>query len=325
MQQNILPLLRLLSDGHFHSGEAIAAALNISRTAVWKKIKKCHALGVIIESVKGRGYRMTRPFDLLQREKIFALLSSDALRQFPSLDVLEEVDSTNRYVFDYIDQNSHLPYVCFAEYQTGGRGRRGRLWHSPLGNIAFSMAWSFERGVVAIEGLSLLVGLAVVKALASEGVEHVQLKWPNDVLCKQAKLAGILLEMKGDPQGLCQIIIGVGINMALPMGLEEIDQAYASVFDKNPKVSRNRLCAQLLNQLAAMMPVFAEKGFAPFADEWKRYDAYAGKIVRLSSGEYLKEGVAKGVTQKGALLLECDGNLEEVYAGELSLRLRDDS
>jgi len=325
MQQKILPLIRFLSDGKFHSGESIASLIGISRTAVWKKVQKCVELGVEIESVKGKGYRIVTPFDLLESHLIINGLSDAAVEQFQLIDVFEEIGSTNRYALDYVDKNGKTPYLCFAEYQTGGRGRRGRDWHSPLGNIAFSLVWSFEQGASATEGLSLLIGLALARALEQEGVLGVQLKWPNDVLLNQAKLAGILLEMKGDPQGLCHIVIGVGINIAVQTDTEVIDQAFVSVFDVKPNMSRNQFCAQLLNQLAAMLPVFSVQGFAPFKEQWAQYDAYANQPVSLSAGERYQQGMARGINEKGALLLQDELGLHEIYAGELSLRPLNDS
>lgn len=325
MQQKLLQLIRLLADGTFHSGESIAFSIGISRTAVWKKIKKCIDLGVEIESVKGKGYRMLKPFEVLNREVVCKYLSPGATEQFTQIEFFEEIDSTNRHALDYVDSHGPTPYICFAEYQTSGRGRRGRSWYSPLGNIAFSLVWHFERGAAALEGLSLLIGLAVVRALKAEGIDGVSLKWPNDVLYSNHKLAGILLEMKGDPQGLCHVVIGVGINTALPQEIDSIDQPFASLYDLNPKLSRNRLCAQLLNELALMVPAFFNNGFSTFKESWMRYDAYKGKKVRLLSGEREQLGIARGVSDNGALILEEQGELREVHAGELSLRLLDDS
>lgn len=325
MSSNLIPLIRLLSDGAFHSGESIATLIGISRTAVWKKIKKCTELGVEIESVKGKGYRMVRPFEVLEPDKVRASLSAEAEKLFSQIDFFGQLDSSNQHTLNYIDQNGAMPYVCFAEYQTAGRGRRGRNWHSPLGNIAFSVAWSFDSGASALEGLSLVVGLAVVRALQAEGVDGVKLKWPNDVLVNHQKLAGILLEIKGDPQGLCHVVMGVGINMTLPKQVEAIDQPFTSLYEINPKLSRNRLCAQLLNELAVIMPEFSRDGFPPFKDQWMQYDAFINQQVRLISGEREQLGIAKGVSENGALLLQEGGQTKEVYAGEVSLRLNHDT
>jgi len=325
MPSNLLALIRLLSDGAFHSGESIANLIGISRTAVWKKIKKCSELGVDIQSVKGRGYRIVRPFEVLQADMVRNLLSLDARQSFTEIEFFEQIDSTNQHALNVIDRNGATPYVCFAEYQTSGRGRRGRNWHSPLGNIAFSLVWSFDSGASALEGLSLVIGLAVVRALKAEGVDGIELKWPNDVLVNYQKLAGILLEIKGDPQGVCHVVIGVGINMALPQQVEAIDQPFTSLYELNPRLSRNRLCARLLNELAVMMPLFSSEGFRPFKDQWMQYDAFNDRQVRLISGEREQLGIAKGVNHNGALLLDVSGDIKEINAGELSLRLLHDS
>ena len=316
-------LLNLLADGEFHSGESLGQALGVSRAAVWKQLKKLESLGLVCHSVKGRGYRVPGGIDLLQRERFEALLTPEVLGQLDAITLELSLPSTNRLAMEQAQQGLRHGCLYLAEQQTAGRGRRGRSWVSPFArNLYFSLTWSFAGGAAALEGLSLLVGLALQQGLASIGIDGVKLKWPNDLLYDGRKLAGVLLEMSGDASGQCQVVIGVGLNVAMPdAAADSVDQPWIDlqrVVRKPP--NRTEVLAALLNGLVPMLRQFEQQGFAPFQQAWQQHNAHQGQTVELTTESYSQRGVCVGVDSSGALLLETDTGVQSFYGGELSLR-----
>jgi BirA family transcriptional regulator, biotin operon repressor / biotin---[acetyl-CoA-carboxylase] ligase len=317
----LMKLLRLLADGQFHSGEELGSLIGVSRSAVWKHLKKMEELGVKVLSVKGRGYSVVGGLDLLDYVEILACLDSSLLRE---ITVLPHVDSTNSYLMRQKDRALH---VCLTEFQSSGRGRRGRRWVSPFAkNIYCSIAWGFDGGVAALEGLSLAIGLAVVRTLQRYGVTGLKLKWPNDVLYANQKLAGILIEMTGDPAGYCEVVIGVGINVSMSnLDADSIDQPWIDLqkicLDQSLQpISRNKLAASLIDELIVVLADYGKQGFSAYFDEWQFYNAHQGKLVELINGNTHHQGVCMGVTETGALRIDM-GLGEEIFnGGEISLR-----
>lgn len=327
-------ILNILQDGNFHSGESLGEALGCSRTAVWKHLQKLEALGLTIESVKGTGYRVTNGFELLNSTLILTAITDVAAQQLSNLEVFKSIDSTNKYARQKAESQSAPGSVVLAEQQSAGRGRRGKSWVSPFAaNLYLSIVWDFENGAQALEGLSLAVGVAVKRALNAQGVADVQLKWPNDIYVKGKKLGGILLEMIGDPMGPCSVIVGVGINVAMPAQYgESIDQQWTDVRTqiqtndanqkqvKNP--SRNDLAAALISEIFTLLKDFQTKGFGYYRDEWQAADAFFDMRAVISTSKQATEGVVKGIEDNGALRLQLDnGEIQTFIGGELSLRL----
>jgi BirA family biotin operon repressor/biotin-[acetyl-CoA-carboxylase] ligase len=298
-------LLHLLADGQFHSGTDLGQHLNMSRAAVWKQLKGVEALGVKLHRVRGRGYRISGGLDLLDVEAI--------QRQLPVLDPTFNVQlhmslpSTNQTLMQRQQLRSIHAEVILAEVQTSGRGRLGRQWQSPFGqNVALSLGWNFAGGAAALEGLSLVVGVALAQALADLGVHQVQLKWPNDVLVGGKKLAGILLEMRGDATGPCHVVIGIGLNVHLTHD-DAIDQPWVSL-------------TQILLRLNRHLHQFVRYGFSAVRDEWQQYNYYQNQPVQLLLVGKSVEGVCRGVDLVGALMVEHDGVVKAYSGGEISLR-----
>lgn len=317
-------LLSLLADGDFHSGEALGRELGISRTAVWKQLQKLGDRGVEVETVRGRGYRLTRPLELLDPALLESELAALGCGGRYHIDVRDAVDSTNAVVTTLAAGAGLVP-VSTAERQTAGRGRRGKPWVSPYAsNLYFSLLWQFEGGAAALEGLSLAVGVGLARVVSALDAPDVALKWPNDVHYRGKKLAGILLELQGDPDGRCGVVIGVGVNVSMPgAAAAAIDQEWTDLTTIALQLpGRNALLARVLAELHAVISGFEREGFAVFRDEWQALDAYADSKVCLRSGDTAIEGVARGVSERGALLLERDGRLEPFSGGELSLRPR---
>ena len=319
-------LLRTLADGRFHSGEALAEQCGISRTAVWKQLSQIKAqLGLEIFSVKGRGYRLAVPLELLDQLRIEQAMSVSTCAKISVLEIKGQIDSTNSYLMTRVSDGIESGHVCLAEQQTAGRGRQGRVWISPYGNnIYLSIFWRFTLDLAGISGLSLAAGVIVAKTLNQLGVMDIGLKWPNDILWHDKKLAGILIEVSGEQGGPSNVVLGLGLNCRIS-GLdgEAIGQPWidlAALAGEKP-TSRNLLAAKLVEALLEGMSEFQQCGFSAMVDEWNRYDLYQGKTVALQAGSQSIIGVHRGVGGNGALLLEVSGEIKAYHGGELSLRV----
>ncbi len=316
-------LLQLLADGEFHSGQELAQLMGVSRSAVREQLNKLDDVGLSLESVKGTGYRLTGGIELLDESLLHSYLDSETSALVSELYVADSIDSTNAEALRRIEAGSMTSgFVCTAEQQTAGRGRRGRHWVSPYGkNIYLSLTWAFDAGAGALEGLSLAVAVAASAALKSTGLKNLGLKWPNDLLLDGAKLGGILIETVGDIQAHCEVVVGIGINVSMPQRVaESIDQPWADLEQVLPGISRNQLLASLINRLLLLLSEYEDKGFAPWRDSWMALDAYANTPVAVISGSRTLAGTARGIDQSGALRLETEFGIQVIQGGEVSLR-----
>ena len=315
----MLTLLKLLKDGRFHSGQALGAALGISRSAVWKQLQRLEAdLNLSVHKVRGRGYQLAMPLELLERDQL-------ADSPYPVF-IHESLDSTNAEALREISGGAQAPFVILAEQQSAGRGRRGRKWISPFAeNIYYSLVLRIDGGMRQLEGLSLIVGLAVLSSLREFGSCDAGLKWPNDVLVGNKKIAGILLELVGDPADVCHVVIGIGINVNM-MIASDVDQFWTSVrLEAGQAINRNELIAALSRNLQGYLIHHEAEGFAAIQAEWESNHLWQGREVTLIAGTHTVDGVVAGVDQQGALRLNVAGQEKVFSGGELSLRLRHDS
>ena len=315
----MLTLLKLLKDGRFHSGQALGAALGISRSAVWKQLQHMESdLNLSIHKVRGRGYQLAAPLELLE---------SDQLDASPwPVSIHHSLDSTNAEALRAIERGAMAPFVVMAERQTAGRGRRGRKWVSPFAeNIYYSLVLRMDGGMRQLEGLSLVVGLAVLNALKSVGVSEAGLKWPNDVLVGNKKIAGILLELVGDPADVCHVVLGIGINVNMKVA-SEVDQAWTSLFlESGVAINRNILVSRLNESLLVYLRRHESLGFSDLQSEWELNHLWQGCEVSLIAGVHQVNGTVMGIDQQGALRMSVGGEAKVFSGGELSLRLRHDS
>ncbi|SEJ54435.1 BirA family transcriptional regulator, biotin operon repressor / biotin-[acetyl-CoA-carboxylase] ligase [Azotobacter beijerinckii] len=318
----MLTLLKLLQDGHFHSGQAIGQALRISRSAVWKQVRRLESeFGVELNRVRGRGYQLVRPIVLLGD----TALAKKGLSDIYPFYIYESLGSTNAEAIRLLEKGVEPPFLILAEKQTAGRGRRGRIWQSPFGeNIYLSLAVRIQKGARQLEGLSLVVGLAVMQALRASGVSGVGLKWPNDVLVQGKKIAGVLLELTGDPADVCHVVVGVGVNVNMEDG-GYIEQPWTSMrLELQSYIDRNFLVYELCLKLREYLVRHAESGFVALQKEWELNHLWQGCEVALIAGAQRIEGVVLGVDHVGALRLSVNGVEQRHSGGEISLRLRDD-
>jgi BirA family biotin operon repressor/biotin-[acetyl-CoA-carboxylase] ligase len=318
----------MLSDGEFHSGEALAKRLRISRGGIWKLVQALRALGIDVQSVPRQGYRLAHAVDLLERDAILKPLAADVRPKVERLDVLLTIDSTNRYVSDLGETEAGVAQVCLTEVQTAGRGRRGRSWIAPFASgICMSLGWRFAEAPPTFSALSLAVGVASVRAFERCGAKDIGLKWPNDLVWKGRKLGGILIEMRGESAGPASVVIGIGINMRMPAAIrlqlaEHQAVLIADVHEilREQTPTRNALIAALIEELVAMLEVFAVRGFEPFIDIWRALDVLQHAPVKVLSGSETNVGIAHGVDDDGALLVDVDGELKRFVSGEVSVR-----
>ena len=316
-------LLAILSDGMYHSGEDLGKKLGISRAAVWKKIKKVKTLGVFLESKKGCGYRIVGGLDLLSKKQIYDNLTPTAKSLLSKLQTLTTTASTNTLARQYAEKFDASGWVILAEEQQEGRGRRGKSWVSPYGcNLYLSIVWGFSGGVKEIEGLSLAIGVSILRGLKICGAENIQLKWPNDLMHQKKKIGGILLEIVGDPSGYCQVIIGIGINVNMPENFSKsINKPWTNANKLlNPEVGRNKLAGVLIDQLLLLLESYKKIGFLSYKNEWLAHDAFIGKRVELIMMNNTIDGIVQGVDNSGALILKVNGITKTFSGGEISLR-----
>jgi BirA family biotin operon repressor/biotin-[acetyl-CoA-carboxylase] ligase len=315
--------LRRLADGRFHSGEDVARALGRSRATLSEALKRAPELGLEIFSVRGKGYRLAAPIEFLDALAIGARLAGTGVR----VEIVDEIDSTSTRLLAMAAAGAPSGTCLAAEWQSAGRGRRGRAWVSSLGgSLTFSLLWRFERGAGHLAGLSLAVGVAVARALSACGVERVQVKWPNDLVADFRKLAGILVETSGEMQGPSVAVIGVGVNYRLgERAMDRIDQPVTDVAAcSRAAPSRSELLAALLTELAATLAQFELHGFPAVRDAWRALHAYQGRRVRvLPPRESAFEAEVTDVAPDGALVVALpDGRSLSLSSAEISLRGR---
>lgn len=315
-------LLDILADGDFHSGEVLAERLGVSRASIFNALEATADCGVTVQRVRGRGYRLAQPWQRLRREDIMDRLGVEGGRF--DIEIVPQAASSNTLLLQRATLGAPSGSVVAVELQRAGRGRLGRTWHSGLGNaLTFSLLWRFDCGLNALSGLSLAVGVAVVRALHKVGVQGVGLKWPNDILCAQGKLGGVLLEAQGDMLGPSAVVIGIGLNCHLPEALvRHIDQPACALDELcSPSPSRDQLLAQILMELSAVLRQFGEAGFAGLRGEWEQYHINQNVPVRLHLADGSDvDGIARGVGETGELRLETTQGLRSFNSGEVGVR-----
>lgn len=304
------PVEQLLSDGEFHSGQAIADHLKVSRVAVWKQIQRLKDWGLELESVRGKGYRIPGGLDLLCPEQITGDLRHDV-----QLVLERSVGSTNDVVRKL---HTDKPVYVLAEHQQNGRGRHMRPWYSPFAsNIYLSTKWRLDQGILQAHGLSLVIGLAIARTMEREGLGGIQVKWPNDILVDGQKIAGVLIELEGDLMGSTEAIIGIGINFHL-RDRSSISQPVADLKQLGYEAGRNRMIHRLIETLEETKAQYMRYGFSRFRPLWQQYDALWAKKVHTESGRIQLIGQAQGVDDRGGLrIMDEQGVMRVCYAGSI--------
>ena len=325
MNQRALSILRLLNDGQYQSGESLARKIFCKRATISNSLKNLDSYGIKIVKTRGRGYRWINPISYLNKDLILGFSSID-----PSnfkITLFDALDSTNTFLLNNFSSgmidNSCIPVVA-TEYQTNGRGRAGRLWHSGFGDsLTFSFGWRFDKGVSALSGLSLIIGIAIIRVLRSFSINCVSIKWPNDILFDNKKLAGILIELRSDIFGSSYSIIGIGINFkSSDIIKSSINQEIADLSAISDEyLDRNQILSALLTEFLSILPVFGDYGFAYFKKEWISYHAFERQAVSLilPNGNIIV-GTVDGVMEDGSICLMTPSGRNSYHVGDISIR-----
>lgn len=318
-----------LADGQFHSGEELAEALDVSRSAVWKAVKSLRDLGATLHAVRNRGYRLAKSSEALVAARIREMLAEHVRERVRSLEVVWSVDSTNTVLLSRPNPPNGCSEVMLAEYQTAGRGRRGKAWLAPPGGaICLSLSWTFRSVPADLGSLGLVIGVCELRALRELGVSEAKLKWPNDVLVEDRKLGGILIELRAESEGPACVVIGIGVNVALgaallariaETGIAATDLVAAGL----AQPSRNAVAAAIVEACIRGLLEFETQGLRPFIDDWRNADALRGRMVDVrGAGGEVERGLARGVDLHGALLVEtAEEGLKRFVSGDVSVRV----
>lgn len=313
--ESLLPLIDILSDGEFHSGEDLAHEFALSRMAIHKKIIQLQAFGLAIESKKKVGYRFKNKIQRLNESEIKSRLMPE---QAQKLAIFPIIDSTNQALLEQLGQ-IEKGQIYLAEMQTQGRGRQGRSWFSPFGcNLYYSMYWRFDKGFQALSGFSLAVGIHLATLLTQLTKQPIKVKWPNDLYLNHKKIGGILIELSskmGDP---ADVIIGFGLNLNMPKRIDNpIDQPYDSLLFQD----KNQLVQQLIPAFYTFLTQFENDGFVQFYEQWQAVDLYFNQPIQFLDGNRLYSGIERGINAQGELLIEDEqGNLHSYLSGDIQLQ-----
>lgn len=318
------PWLAQLAGGATVSGRVLAERSGVTRAAVWKQVERLRALGLDISAEAGKGYRLAAPVEWLDAAAISAALAPATRARLGELGVHWQLDSTSSELLRRLGTDPRDRLACLAEIQTHGRGRRGRAWQMPLGGgIALSLLKRFDSGMAALAGLSLVAGTALAAALEDCGVGDIGLKWPNDLIARNAKLGGILVELGGEALGPCHAVIGIGLNVRVPAhAAGVIDQSWTDLaaLTHGLPPSRTQVVARVLDRLVDALDYFAVAGFGAFADDFARRDVLRNRLIRVSRNAAMEEGIARGVDARGALRVAFAEGERALDSGEVSVR-----
>ncbi|MDF0535964.1 bifunctional biotin--[acetyl-CoA-carboxylase] ligase/biotin operon repressor BirA [Shewanella sp. A32] len=307
-------ILTHLNNGEFISGESLAEILGVSRAAIGKQIAGLAEYGIDVFSVKGKGYKLSNPVFLINESELLANITNRCF-------YFDEIASTNAFLLEHLDELQSGD-TCIAEFQSAGRGRRGRRWVSPYGShLYFSMFWHLPQGMTQAMGLSLVVACSLVSVLTQLGAKDVGVKWPNDIFFEHRKLAGVLIEMSGTADSGCNLVIGIGVNIAMAQQQGElIDQPWSDLQQMLVNPDKTILAKTLQQQLHKDLKLFEQKGLAAFTDRWHAADIYLGKPVRLLLGNDSIHGRYLGIDEQGGVILETASGQQHFVGGEISLR-----
>ncbi len=318
LNTNFVKVVTILNDGEYHDGTTIGEKLRMTRSAVWKTVKKLESYDIKIDSIKGKGYALLEPLLLLDGNKIKKKLGNEKV----DIHIFESIDSTQAYL------KSRKPgasvAVCLAEQQTQGKGRLNRDWYSPFGkNIYLSCHYAFQKDISELSGLSLVTSLAILKTLKSYGIDkQLSVKWPNDIVYERKKVSGSLIEIQAETHGLSHAIIGIGINVNMMNDDQHhISQAWTSMQKiLGSYIDRNELVAKLMTSLLAYLHQFNSKGFSPFIQEWMNADCLMHQRIAVKNLNQKIEGIVIGINEQGHLLLQVDkGKVRAFSSGDTSI------
>ena len=319
-------LIKILANGKYHSGAALGKHFGVSRAAIWKVIQKLEEnFKLTIFAVKGKGYKLQNAIQLLDKNLIVEQLDEKTKIQLSQIEVFFDIDSTNNYLTTKSIEGAASGYVVLAEQQSNGQGRRGRRWFSPFGsNLYLSLLWRFPYGPAQLGCLSLFIAVAIVRAIKKLGVDDVGVKWPNDIYWKNKKLAGILLEMRGEANGPSAVVIGLGLNISMKSDNldadNNIDQPWIDLETIiQTKVNRDHFTSLVINSLFDVLNAVPEK-HNELLQEWRSMDVLRDEQVEIQFADKVIIGKALGINSDGALRILHDNKEIVCHSGDVSIR-----
>ncbi len=313
----------LSADSGYISGNKLAKQLGLSRVAVWMQLQKLAKQGFAFEAARSRGYRLVKFPPQLHHALIEAHLAGRA--RTPNLITLERVDSTNSEAERHLAAGSRTPLVILAREQTHGRGRRGRVWHSPpAGNLYGTFVFRPKLEPARLQDFTLWMGLNVCELIANFCSVEPGLKWPNDVYFNGRKAGGMLTEARIDADEVHDLVFGLGLNLNargadLP---REVQKSATSLAEAaGAPIDVNRFAAALIGRVLAACNQFVEDDYRPkFAELWARFDILRGQPVTVTQGARSVAGTAMGIDAEGSLIVRTNaGRTERFRAGEVTL------
>jgi BirA family transcriptional regulator, biotin operon repressor / biotin---[acetyl-CoA-carboxylase] ligase len=323
----VAQLFARLADGRFRSGEELARSLGVSRSAVWKAVASLRELGVTLHAVRNRGYRLPHAAEALDAAKIRERLARDVREHVGDIAAVWATTSTNAVLLGRANPAGGTAEVLLAEFQTAGRGRRGRAWLAPPGGaICLSLSWTFREVPQDLGALGLVIGVCALRALRECGVAGTSLKWPNDLLVGDRKLGGVLIELRAESAGPACAVIGVGLNVALGAALlKRIEDSGTAATDlASARASlpvRNAVAAALVNACVRGLLEFERQGLKPFIEEWRAADALRGRPVTVAGADGgMARGRACGIDLHGALMVETPRGVQRFISGDVTVR-----
>lgn len=303
----LMSIIQLLADGQFHSIAEIEAQYQLTDLSLFKT--QLTHWGLTLFYDKQKGFRLQKPLKLLNKKIIESHIAGNVV-------LYDSIASTNQYMLEHI-HDFNQGDVCLAEQQFSGKGRRGRHWYSPFGvNLYLSFYWYIKEDLQA--GLSLAVGLAIAESLTELTGKKIQVKWPNDLYLEGKKVGGILIESLMKKGNGIHLVIGIGLNLMMQQVDNNIvTQEWAALGEQD----RNALAINVVQKLQHMLPIFEKEGLTPFVLQWPYFDVFYDRWVSLMNDTEVINGIAKGINEKGALLLQQNDKLLAIDRVDFSLRL----
>lgn len=313
-------LLQKLADGKIYTAETLMQIFSINFNELEYFITQLKSYGIDIKSPTINVYQLTESIELLDYQSILSALSEKNRQFLKKLEIFEVIESTNRYLWQSDIRGFS---ACLAEYQTAGRGRQGKSWFSPYASgLCLSIKNTDITMTYPLTGLNIALAVTVARILRYFNVRDIGLKWPNDLWWHGRKLAGLLLESKIH-KNTCSIVFGIGINIKMSrIDSTKIDQAYVDLHTiLVHNISRNVLAGKLIEQCMQTVLNYAENGLFPFLADWQTFDLLKGNQVSLKTGKNIITGLACGINEEGALLVQVDGQKKPYFYSDVSVRL----
>lgn len=308
-------LLRLLQDQQPYTLSQVCELLELDMSTLLIQLEALEQKGILLKYDR-QICQLLQKTELLDVQTILEKLPPSIYQQLSKIVILPSTESTNSYLLNY---PTHKPIACLAEYQTQGRGRRGKQWLSPYASgICLSVKYHYTNPEVSLNRLSLALSVAVARLLYTMGISDVTVKWPNDIWWQERKLAGLLVETKLLNKHAYDIVVGIGLNVRIPH--VDIEQAWIDLQTILPHpVSRNDVAAHLIEHILMTLQDYEKHGFHAYTADWERFDFLKGKKIKLLTTEGVISGQAEGIDENGALLVKVGQKMKTFYSGEVSV------